>query len=312
MEAITVVAAAGIAVTGLALVFLRLGVHVPRGLLGAVGWLRFPLNAIAFRLRRRLRLPRREYRFVAEPKGTLFDFLPVDEAGAAWHREAELRTKFDLEAMRASSSRADYREVLYHLDVLDRLGPMPTLDAASDPSHALVAVDVGSKDFRYALALERWLGRSFARGVELTGVELDAYGVYRSFHTRRDRAEAHCRAIGPHVRYVVSDFLTYETVPSDVVTVFFPFVLPYAITAWGLPLTCFAPVRLFERCAEALRRGGLLVVANHTSEERDRTVEIVTNLRAFRLVTSMPMQSKLVPYQGEIDDRHLLVWVRER
>lgn len=310
MNALGVVSIVGMALSGAALVAMRVEARSRTVDLTALRWLKVPLNALLFPLRRALRFSRGPYQLANEPKDELFSYLPPGEAVAAARREQELRDTFDLGVAHGRSTRDDYREVLYHLDVLAALGPLPPLPSRG-PSSPVRAIDVGSKDFRYALAIERWLRSGSGRDVELTGVELDGNGLYRNLYARRDRAEAYCRAVGPHVRYVVQDFLAFQSEPVEVVTAFFPFVLAYTLVAWGLPLAHFAPERFFTRYRELLVPGGLLLVANHTSEERARTLELVERVGGFRLLASMPMRSLLVAYTEEVDDRHVHLFVRE-
>ena len=310
MNALGLVSVVGMALSGVALVGLRAAQRSNSLDALSFRWVKAPLNAVFFTFRRALRVSRGPYLLVNEGKGNLFAYLTPVEAAEAWLREADLRSRFDLDALFACSTCDDYREVLYHLDVLEKLGDLPVLPRARGVE-TLHAVDVGSKDFRYAIALERWLRSQGGRPVDLTGIELDANGLYRSLHTRRDRAEAYCRAVGPHVRYVVEDFLAFRAARVEVVTAFFPFVLPFSLVAWGLPLRHFAPDRFFERYRELVATGGILIVANHTSEERERALELIETTGGFRLLSSQPMRSRLVSYGDEVDDRYLSVFVRE-
>ena len=310
MNAIGLISLGGMLLTGAALVAMR--VEARRGAVHAplVHWLKVPLNAAGFAVRRRLRFSRGPYTLVNEEKTSLFAYLPAHEALQAEAREVELRSRYSLEACAAESTQDDYREVLYHLDVLDTLDAVPQL-VPLDGAARLRVLDVGSKDFRYALALERWISRKNACAVSLRGVEVDVNGLYRNLHSRRERAEAYCRAVGPHVAYDVDDFLTYDTPPVDVLTVFFPFVLAFTLVAWGLPLRHFKPEQFFARYKQLIRRGGLLLIANQTSEEKVAAFALMEKLGGFRLVTSRPMRSRLVSYLAEVDDRHVHVWRRE-
>lgn len=315
MDALAIVSLIGMAVTGTAMVAIRLQRRRGGGAvdLTPLRWLKVPFNEVGFRARRRLRLSRGAVTLVNEPKRGLFDHLAGDAREAAWAREGELRARYALRDCFERSTQDDYREVLYHLDALEALeaaAPLPPL-APREGDERLRAIDVGSKDFRYALALERWIARAAEAKVELVGVELDGDVLYRDLHTRRERAEAHCRAIGEHVHYLVHDFLTLESEPVDVVTVFFPFVLAHTLIAWGLPLAHFAPERFFERYRALVRPGGWLVIANHTHEESARTEELLAAAGGFRAIASAPMRSPLAAYDEEVPERTLRAWVRE-
>jgi SAM-dependent methyltransferase len=322
MDALAIVSLIGMAVTGTAMIAIRLqrrGLGGGRVDLTPLRWLKVPFNEVGFRARRRLRLSRGAVTLVNEPKRGLFDHLSGEAREAAWAREAELRTRYALGECFECSTQDDYREVLYHLDVLEALGAsaaLPTLTpraaaAGGEEEPRLRAIDVGSKDFRYALALERWIARAAGAPLELAGVELDGEVIYRDLHTRRERAEAHCRAVGEHVRYLVQDFLTLESEPVDVLTVFFPFVLAHTLIAWGLPLAHFAPERFFARYRDLLRPGGWLVIANHTHEESAETERLLAGASGFRKIASVPMRSPLAAYDADVPERTLHAWVRE-
>lgn len=313
MDTLAVVSLAGVAVTGAALLAIRLQKRSGALDLTALRWLKVPFNEVSFRGRRALRLSRGAVTLVNEPKDALFAHLPPAAREGAWAREGALRARYDLAACFARSTQDDYREVLYHLDVLEALQASAALPAITPQPgrERLVALDVGSKDFRYALALERWITRAAGAPIELSGVELDGDVIYRDLHTRRERAEAHCRAIGPHVRFHVHDFLAFEAPKVDVLTVFFPFVLAHTLIAWGLPLGHFAPERFFDRYRELVRPGGWLVIANHTEEEAIRTLAMVDAAGGFRRLASAPMRSPLASYDADVPERRLHLWVRE-
>lgn len=256
-------------------------------------FLRVPLNALRFRLRRALRWRRGLPEPKHEDKAALFEHA-TDE-GPLRKREAALRKAYALAPLHACSTNADYRENLYVLDLLDRFAAVPS-------GTALRAIDVGSKDFRYAFALTRWLERGGAE-VTLTGIELDGHPVYADLHSRADYGEAYAKATGnPRVTYVVADFLERTDRDLDVVFCFFPFVLRYALVRWGLPLGHFLPTRFFTRAKEALSPGGLLVVVNHTREEHARQLELLAEV-GFEVEGSHPAESALVDYAEQTEGR---------
>lgn len=270
----------------------------------ALAYLMVPVDAAAFALRRTLRWRRGPAPIAVESKMDLFGWLPRARREAALRREAELRSRYDLSALYARSSRALYRENLYVLDLLDRHCPDALVDVST-----VRALDIGSQDFRYAYALERWLRYADAdvdgaRAVALDGVELDGHVLYEKFYSRVDVAESHCRATGnPDVRYHVADVLTRGETDLDVVFCWFPFVLRYALVRWGLPLTHFAPEKIFQHAAQMLRTGGLMVIVNHTREEQARQVEILRAIDGVEVVWSGPVTSELVDYAGELSER---------
>ncbi len=266
-------------------------------------WLRAPFNPLAFTLRRRLGWSKGEPPALHEAKGGLFDYLEPGERAGAEGRERALRERYDLGPLYRASMRGAYRENLYVLDVLDR-------EVAPLARGAARGVDVGSKDFAYAFALERFLRRQGGtRRPELVGVEVDGHVVYRDLHSRADRARVNVARTGnPRVRYEVADFLDVEAGPADLVTIFYPFVTRFALLAWGLPLSAFRPRELLARAAAALAPGGLLVVFNHTLEEREALHALARAAPDLRLERHAPLGSRLVDYHDQVPERTVTVF----
>ena len=264
---------------------------------------RAPWNAVAFAARRRLRWERGKPDLRHEDKAGLFDYLDAGAQRDAMAREAALRERYDLRALAAQSTRVDYRENLYLLDVFERL---IGLDAASGATPApLRACDVGAKNWCYAFGLERFLQRwaGDGRDVELRGVEIDGHGVYPDWHSRVDWARAYAAQTGnPQVHYCVADFLDEEVAGLDVVTMLYPFVSRYALVRWGLPVRLYQPGALFTRAVASLRPGGTLVVLNQTERERDRAVELAQSAGAL-LRSTQCAGSRLVAYHDAARDR---------
>ena len=264
-------------------------------------FLRVPVNAVAFRFRRLLHWRRGAPVLPHEDKAGLYT-EPGDVA-----REETLRARYGLGPLRAASSRDVYRENLYVLDLLDRNVPLP-------PKAALRAIDIGSKDFKYAFALERFLARGSTeteRVVALTGIEIDGHPVYSDLHSRADYGEAYARMTGnPEVTYAVADFLSRTDRDLDVVFCFFPFVLRYALVRWGLPLGNFRPELFFARARDALAPGGLLVIANHTAEEHARQKELLAEV-GLEVVATSSAESSLVDYADRTSERVLTLARRQ-
>ena len=252
-----------------------------------------PYNAMTFSMRRALAWTRGAVRLSDEPKERLFE-------GALAVKEQGLRDRYRLGPLYERSTTYVYRENLYVLDLLERHGPR----LAGRTS--IRAIDVGSKDFRYAFGLARWL-RSSSREVSLTGLELDGYPMYPDLHSRREHGEAYAAQVDDaDVRYAVADFLTHEEAEVDVLFFFFPFVLEYALLRWGLPRRCFVPICLFEHAYRMLRPGGVVVVMNHTEEERLRQIELL-EASGFEVTTSERSQCDLVDYANEVPERSMTI-----
>jgi hypothetical protein len=109
------------------------------------------------------------------------------------------------------------------------------------------------------------------------------------------------------VRYRVEDFLATRDRDRDVVFAFFPFVLRYALVQWGLPMSAFAPRRMLDRMVDALRPGGVLVVATHTHEERAALVGLLGEQSSLEIVHLAPARSALVDYAAAVPERSLVV-----
>ena len=189
-----------------------------------------------------------------------------------------------------------FAENLALLDSLSRLLEGTVLPVSEDG--VLRAVDVGSGVFQYATALQRYLagsGTTRLRRVVLRGIEVDGHGIYRDGHSRSDHARAHAALAGDDVHFQVGDFTAVRLPEQDLVTMWFPFVTRYSLLQWGLPLSLFAPRELFQRAAQIVRPGGLLVVASQTEIEALAVERLVQEL-PFTHVTSASLATDLVPY----------------
>ena len=265
--------------------------------------LRAPANSVAFAVRRQMRWRRGQPVLVSEDKDDLFSYLDDESAQLRCERrQAELVARYDLADLRACSSRVDYRDNLYVLDAMEML-----FESEPDlPRTSLRAVDVGSKNWNYVFALERFWrhwGSVQGRAVQLTGIEIDGYGIYRDLYSRCDHAEAYAQQTGnPGVDYRVEDFMLFDGGGVDVLTIFYPFLSRYALLQWGLPLSMFRPGPMMEKALRIVRPGGHIVVFNQTSEERDILRSLLAATRA-RVVACRRVSSPLVDYHERTEDR---------
>ncbi|RME73247.1 MAG: hypothetical protein D6776_07330 [Planctomycetota bacterium] len=267
---------------------------------------RAPFNAASFLIRSRLRWRRGTPPLPNEPKEALFDYLPPEQAQRCEQREKELRQRYRLETLHTASRRADYRENLYVLDALASVGDAI---AATLPERVRV-LDVGSKNFAYAYALERfftWHGAAQPRTVEVDGVEIDGYGIYDNLHSRADYAHAHAERAGAgRVRYHVLDVLDWHRRPYEAITWFYPFLTRYPLLVWGLPLRHYRPRALLAHVLSLLAPNGVLVSLHQTSLERDRMRALLAE-HDLAPTAVVPVRSRLVRHWRAGEDRWLLV-----
>jgi hypothetical protein len=272
--------------------------------------LRAPAAEVGFLLRRSLRWRRGAPQFRGEPKDELFAAAPATAAELAALAEA-----YALAPLRMAASVSHWLAHLACLRGLARLAdaagvPMP---AAADGS--VRAIDVGSGDFHYAFALQRWLARhggGAPRPVDLLGVEVDGHGVYRDGRARADHADAHAALAsgdGARVRYEVADFVRRNWPAVDVATAFFPFLSAYACLQWGLPLSRLRPRRFVQRAVATVRPGGWLVVVNQTAAERAELARLLAD-QPVRLLAEASWRIDFAPWAASTVAQTGTLWAR--
>ncbi len=199
-----------------------------------------------------------------QPKDNLFADLPLEQRAQAEQQEAALRAQYRLEALYQHSSRDNYRENLYYLQLLQHAFERSQA-ALPDP---LQAVDIGPSSWFYVRALERFLRLWQAPGertLELAGYEADPYRVYQDLYARRDHALAYCAGL-QGVSYIPTAF-TPLAQGWDLALMFFPFVFLKDHLEWGLPQELHRPGELLAQAWESLRPGGVLLVVNQGEPE---------------------------------------------
>ena len=121
-------------------------------------------------------------------------------------------------------------------------------------------LDVGSKNFYYADALENFFKPQF-----LTGIEVDGYTIYSDVHSRKDYADYYLKPYS-NAEYIIADFLKFNG-KFDVITCFYPFVFPETATLWCLPLSFFDPTAFFKKIESLLEKDSFFWMLNHGEEE---------------------------------------------
>ena len=246
-----------------------------------------------------------------EPKEALFSYLK-NEATQAEAREVELGSRYHLHPLKQKSTRLLYRKNLYLLDMLEKMDI--DLSGICGRKNTLKALDIGSQDWHYVFALERWLRFSQApegRNIHLQGLELDGYGIYSDFHSRLDYGLAYTAQTGnPDVSYSVGDFLKHRGSDYDFLTLFFPFVTRRAMLLWGLPLHFFKPKNFVIKAAECLSPGGLLLVWTHSALEHQKFLELGHDSGKYELLKAGQVISHLVDFYPQTLGRHYSLWQR--
>jgi len=283
----------------------------PMKLFPLLAFTRIPGNAFSFWIRRMLRWSRGKPRLHQESKENLFAYLQEGEREAE-ELAAALHARYQLEPLARLSTASLYRKNLYLLDTLEKAAQglqLPFCD-----SSVVKALDVGSKDWYYVFALERWLhwhNRKNGEPVELTGIELDGYEIYSDFHSRYDYAQTYVEQTGnSKVHYEVGDFLEYKEREHDIIFIFYPLLIRYQLLLWGLPMRYFAPKSILSQAAVLTRSGGWLVVFCHTLLEHEVLLELGQAISDYQLLREGRVLSNLIDFHGETNDSRYSIWMK--
>jgi hypothetical protein len=219
---------------------------------------------------------------------------------------------------------------LYVLDLLlTTVGPYIEANEKARAGSVIQAVDVGCADWDYVFALHAFLRGPVGTPCKphLTGVEIDPHGIYPDGYSRADYTRAYIAALesaalnspskGPQTQatLVHEDALQATLPQQDLVFCFFPFILPYQIVAWGLPLGLLNPQAMLAKQAAWVKPGGHWVIYTHAEEEREPLRALLapwvdgTNPN-FELLHCGPARSLLEESPDEYDERW--VWILRR
>ncbi len=225
--------------------------------------LRKLLNPAAYALRQRIAFRRGGYR---EGPLDLSRVSPRLREQLQGSRAQELAAKYAVPMH--TLSHAAYTKSLFACDVLDRLH---TIAPIVLPTGNLL--DIGCKNFETAPGLFRAARTLSSHEIDLTGVEIDAYPVYRNLHSRADAAHYYLSLLPGEHRYLPDDVRALQG-QFGLITWFFPFVTTAPLLWWGLPERFFAPEALFQHVLTLRQPGGSLIVTNYTPEEAEIQAEL--------------------------------------
>jgi SAM-dependent methyltransferase len=278
-------------------------------------WLRVPWNAGCFAFRQWLGWRRGLPELDGQPWRSARSFWPPEKADGLSRRAAELVHVFQMEPFEAFLNGRQWFKNLYLLDLLlQTLGPHLPSVGKSETLHPepMQVLDIGSGDWEYVFALHRFFRNKNPTTVHLSGVEMDGHGIYPDGYSRADYTAAYIRSLqdkNVDIRY--GDMTGMEFPRQDVVTCFFPFILPYQILAWGLPLHLLRPRQLLQRQAECIKPGGIWYLVCHAQEERDPMRMLLAEFQDFQMLAEGPARSDFEDDPSSYDERWYWVFRKQ-
>ena len=219
-------------------------------------------NNIDFFLRKNLDFSRKNYFVINESKEHLFHSTKLKQ------REQFLFRKYELEFLKLNSSRENYLENLYLLDLLDKHLKI------GDKSN-LSVLDIGCKNWFYAKG-EYFFFKKFAENLILKGIEIDANRLYTNFYTRKTVAQFHIKGLLGS-EYISGDFLSQKA-KFDYIIWILPFVIKSPLIKWGLPEKHFQPEKMLKHAYESLNPNGKIFIINQGIEEYEEQKKLCHDL----------------------------------
>lgn len=208
-------------------------------------------NTIDFFFRQKISFSRKNYYEKSESKEGLF------AKQKALEKEKYLFEKFNLNYLKSNSTRQNYLENLYVLDVFDKFLEL-------DFEDNLKVLDIGCKNWFYAQG-EYAFFKKYCKSLNLDGIELDTNRLYLNFYSRAEVAKFYMRnLVGSN--YISRDFLDHDEKYNYIVW-FLPFVFESPHSAWGLPLKYFNPGKMLEHAYNSLEANGKILIVNQCESE---------------------------------------------
>lgn len=237
-------------------------------------FLRRTLNPLAYRLRQAIAFRRAGYR--EGPLDPARVSVRLREQFAS--PQAKALDALGLEAYKPRLAHAAYTKSLFVMEVLGRLHAQRPIALPNGR-----VLDIGSKNFECAPGLHTIANKFCDASIRLSGVEIDAYPIYRNLHSRADAAEYYLSLLPTHTDsdehrhlYVAGDVKAI-TGQFGLITWFFPFLTPSPLLWWGLPEYLFTPRESFRHVLRLLAPGGTLIITNYTPEEAAIQEELLRN-----------------------------------
>ena len=219
-------------------------------------------NTIDFFIRSQLAFSRKNYQEKNEPKEGLFN------SEETVLKEEFLLSKYNFTYLKNNSTKQNYVENLYILDILDTYFEM-------NFKEKIKALDIGSKNWAYSNAEHAFFSK-YSNKLELRGIEIDPNRLYSNLYSRKEVAKYYISSL-TNTEYLGEDLCKHH-LKYEYITWFLPFIKEYPHIKWGLPLKHFQPKENLKHAFELLKEGGKLFIVNQGEEERDLQKELCKKL----------------------------------
>lgn len=236
-------------------------------------------NNIDFFIRKRLSFSRKNYFELNEDKEGLFEGFQNPQK--ALEREKFLYEKYELEFLKSNSTKQNYLENFYIIDILDKYFTSRfTLHASPENPSPLQlftpsALDIGCKNWFYAKGEWAFFKKHYDI-LSLEGIELDANRLYSNFYSRKEAARFYIKGL-ENTKYIEGDFLKHNKTYDYMVWIL-PFVVENPLLKWGLPLRYFKPEEMLKKAYDLLKNGGSMLILNQGQVEHDIQVMLCEKL----------------------------------
>lgn len=219
-------------------------------------------NVIDFSLRQKIKLSRKNYSEANESKDNLF------ESQSEKDQEKYLYDKYKLDYLKENTTRTNYIENLYIIDILDQY-----LNVSF--SNQVKIIDVGSKNWFYAKG-EYLFFKRHCKNFVLNGIELDVNRLYSNFFSRNEVAKFHIKNLN-NLNYISGDFIEHNQ-KYDYIIWILPFVLEYPHFKWGLPHNYFKPKEMLKHAYDILNESGQIIIINQGEAEYETQKRLCLDL----------------------------------
>ncbi len=159
----------------------------------------------------------------------------------------------------------------------------------------LRVLDIGSKNWAYVRGEYKFFER-FCTNLRLDGVEIDAYRLYSNFYSRYEAAKFYIGGL-QGVNYYPDDLLNING-KYDYIIWLLPFLTPYPLKKWGLPMRYFMPEKLLRHAYEILEKEMLII--NQGDEEAEIQKALLDKLgipyESLGVVSSKALEFKNLRY----------------